>query len=141
MAVTTEDVQEGVKMLWALSGTLAAIPLIQGRQTDQATSPYASFAVKEGATQRTSSPQYFQIFTAELKVWDEAGAADLAAIKLAIEAAFVLLVRTVLVLPSTRSLAILHSVKVPGGLEEDTATAKAKSVKVSTDRFELLCQG
>lgn len=151
MAVTTEDIAEAVKQLWAAATTLSnpttglVKSIIMGRVPDPAAnavaSPYTSFKVTDGLTQRIATNGYLQTFTVEFKTWDETGAADLGPIKVAIEAAFTKNTRTALTLASTRALAILHSVKMPGALEEDEATKNNKSVKVTTDRFEILCQG
>ena len=146
MSVTTEDIQEAVKQLWNASTTLSdpttglVKSLIMGRVSDRGTSPYTSLKVTDGATKLTAGSPYLQTFTVEFKTWSETGAVNAGAIKAAIEEVF-RMGRTVLTLTSPRTLTILHSIKVPGGLDEDPATQQSQAVKVSTDRFEFLCQG
>lgn len=140
MAVTTEDVQEWVKAKWASASLTPA--LILGRVNQEAASPYTSMRVVDNEPQRTATGGYLQTFTLELKTWDETGAADAGTIKVAIEAAFNVQTRTTATLSSGRSFTLLHSVKAPGGsLDDDDATRQGKAVKLSTDRFELLCVG
>jgi hypothetical protein len=146
MSVTTEDIAEAVTQLWADAAALSdpttglVKSMVMGRVPDQAVSPYASFKVTDGAVNRNATFAYMQAFTVEFKTWDESGAANAGAIKAAIETAFVL-GHTVLSLGSGRTLNILHSIKAPGALEEDEATRQSQAVKISTDRFEFLCQG
>lgn len=150
MPVTTEDVEEGVKQLWTGNATLAALvaaPII-GRIPDAQTSPYTSLTVTDKDADPNAGGAYFQKFLIEFKTWDEAGAANAGAIKVAIENVFSSLVatspiavRTVLTLASGRTLAILRSLKQPGTLNEDPATQKGQAVKVSEDKYEFLCQG
>jgi hypothetical protein len=150
MSVTTEDVQEAVKLLWNEDGTLTGLvtSLIFGRVPDAGVSPYTSFTVADGPVQMSSGAAYLQKFTVEFKTWDEAGAQDAGPIKAAIEALFctnqpgsATATRLVLTLPSGRTIAILSGIKVPGAMEEDQATRQSKAVKISTDRIEFLCQG
>ncbi len=148
MSVTSEDVQEAVKQLWNANATLSDAStglvksLIMGRVPDAATAPYATFKITEsGQLVRTGTGGYLQTFTVEFKTWAEAGAVIAGAIKVAIESCFGIQARTVLTLASGRTIAILHSVKVPGALDEDETTRQGQAVKMATDRFELLCQG
>lgn len=147
MSVTTEDVAEAVKQLWN-ADTILSDPttglvksLIFGRVPDRSAAPYAAFTVKDGPTKLTSGTNYLQTFVVEIKTWNEAGAVEAGAIKARIETVFVIRPRTVLTLGSGRTLALLTSTKQPGEFTEDDKTQQAKSVKVSTDRFEFLCQG
>jgi hypothetical protein len=109
---------------------------------------YTQYKVADGAKQQLATTDYLQAFAIELKTWDETGAANAGAIKLAIEQAMTVIpvsgqANTTLTLPSGRSLKIISCLKADGGggtLEEDEATQRAQAVKVSTDRFEMLCQ-
>ncbi len=146
MSVTAEDIQEAVKQLWNADSTLSNATtglvksLIMGRATDRAESPYTTMKVTDAPVQLTSQTAYMQTFTLEFKTWSETGAVNAGAIKVAIENVF-RMGRTVLTLGSTRTLVILHSIKAPGAFEDDPATQQSQPVKVSTDRFEILCQG
>ena len=157
MSVTTEDVAEGVKVLWNANTTLTGLVkgLRLGRVEDPANplntlgSPYTSFSVKDGPVTRMAGKAYLQAFTVEFTTWDEAGASDEESIKLQIEKTFGPLNSegggiapgTAIALPSGRTLRVLYSLKQPGGLEEDPATQKGQAVKLTRDVFELTCQG
>lgn len=147
MSVTTEDVAEAVKQLWNANATLSdpstglVKSLIFGRVPDRSASPYAAFTVKDGPVALNSQTAYLQTFIVEIKTWTEAGAVNAGEIKAQVEAVFVIRPRTVLTLGSGRTLALLTSRKQPGEFTEDDKTQQAQSVKVSTDRFELFCQG
>lgn len=138
MSVTTEDVMEGVKLLW--TGSLPA--LIEGRIPLNQASPYTTFEVEDGDIVREAQGGSLIKFLATFKTWDEAGNADVGVIKAAIEAAFTITTRTVLTLPSGRTLQIMDCVKVPGGnIKQDDATKQSKAVAISTDRVQFFCQG
>lgn len=143
MSVTTEDVQEAVKQLWNGNETLAGLvpTLIMGRVPDGQAAPYTSFTVRDGKVQMTAQGTYLAWFTLEFKTWDQAGAANTGPIKLAIEAVFSISNHPTLTLANGRELTILHGIKMPGGLDEDAATQQGQAVKISSDRFEFLCQG
>ncbi len=146
MSVTAEDIQEAAKQLWNADATLSNATtglvksLIMGNVPDRALSPYTSLKVTDAATRLSSQTAYKQTFTLEFKTWSETGAVNAGAIKVAIENVF-RMGKTTLTLTSGRTLKILHSIKAPGSFEDDPATQQAQPVKVSTDRFELLCQG
>lgn len=150
--VTTEDVEEGVAQLWNAAPAITALVtggLILGRVQQAAGSPYTSYKVEDGEiVVREAQGGYLQKFKVTFKTWDQAGAANAGPIKVAIEGVFSSLAqsspltsRKVLTLASTRTLAILESQKVPGGLDEDEATQQAQAVKIATDAYEFLCQG
>lgn len=148
MPVTTEDVQEAVKVLWDQAADLTAIVpggLILGRVADPAAnpvaSPYTTFAVEDGAVEVAGASAYVQRFVLTFTTYDESGAVDLGLVKVQLEAAFFIKTRTSVALSSGRTLVILHSIKAPGGLKEDDATQQARSVKVATDKYDVLCQG
>src|SRR4051812_14205491 len=111
MSVNTEDIEEAVKQLWA-AVTPALPSLILGRVDQAASSPYTSFKVTDGPTERTATGGYLQTFTVEFRTWDETSAVHAGTVKAAIEAAFGIQTRTTLTLASGRTLKILHSVKV-----------------------------
>ena len=146
MAVTTEDVAEAVKQLWNDNGTLTALvtSLVYGRNPQGVTAPYTAFTVRDGKVQMTSQGTYLAWFTLEFRTWVESAAAaaqNSGPIKLAIEATFSIANRPTITLANERQMTILHGIKQAGALEEDNATKQAQAVKVSTDRFEFLCQG
>jgi hypothetical protein len=144
MSVTTEDVQEAVKQLWNANATLTGLvtSLVMGREPEAGVAPYASFLVTPGAITRTSDVTYFQVFTVEFRTWGiEGGTTALGPIQRAIDAAMMSMGRLTLTLASGRTLTTLHQVRVPGAMEQDTATTKAQYVVISTDRFEFFCQG
>ena len=148
--ITTEDILEGVKLLWDGNAILTGLVtggLIFGRVPDGTASPYASLKVAPGEVQLNAGSAYLQQYAIELTTWDESGAAALGPIQRQLEATFStkgggqLASRVTLNLPSGRTLQVLHGIKQPGTLDEDAQTQKAQSVKYSFDRFELLCQG
>jgi hypothetical protein len=141
MIVNTEDVMEGVKLLWAAASP--ALPaLIEGRIPKAQASPYTTFEVEDGDIIREGQGSILAKFLVTFRTWDEAGIADAGTIKARIEAAFTILTRTVLTLPSTRTLQILDATKVPGGgIKQDDATTKAQAVAISTDRVQFFVQG
>jgi len=141
VSVNTEDVAEGLAAMWNAAGGLPA--LILGRVALPTAAPYTSARITDGPKTNTATGGYLQSFGIELKTWDEAGAAAAGTVKAAIEAALTKTGRTVLALPSGRTLQILSCLKDDGGggtLDDDEATQRAQAVKVSTDRFAMLCQ-
>lgn len=147
--VSSEMVAEAVKAIWnnetALSdpdaGSVRA--LVMGRLPVNQTAPYTTVKVTGGEiAARTATGGYLQKFTVEFKTWGEAGGggAAIGPIKEAIETAFEIRRRTVVNIADSRTVAILHSLKVPGAIEEDAATKQGQAVQLATNRFEWLCQ-
>lgn len=142
MAVTTEDVQEWVKLAWGQSSSLSPLPLVNGFAPESTTAAlYTEFKVQDGNPSFNAGAAYVQEFTLELRTWDQSGAADLGGIKQAIEAAFQQQVHQNIALPSGRTLQLLHSLKLPGNIDEDPAAQRGQAVMVSLDRYGVLCQG
>ncbi len=142
MSVTTEDIQEWVKLQWGNNPTLTQLTLVAGLTPESQTTPqYGEFTVTSGPVQHTAGADYLQEFDVELKTWDETGAANLGPVQVAIEGAFTVRSRQVVGLPSGRGLNLLCSLKDPGDMTEDPNTQRGAAVMVSRDKYKLLCQG
>lgn len=149
--ITSSDVFEVAKHLWGtvrgllvtrnvVGNTPGDVHLGRATETENARL-YASAKVTEGSPLWTATASYLQPFTLEMRLWSDTAAESTGEIGRLMDSVFNVRTRTTYSLNNSQQLAVLHSLRQPGSLEQDESRKEAKDVLVLAQRYEMLIQG